>query len=124
MKYGKVWGETIPLIQTPLVEVHKVKIEPETKCSLHTHNYKWNAFYVVSGKLNINVQKNNYDLTDVTVLGPGDFTTVKPGEYHWFENPYKEPVEALEIYYLEPLSEDIVRKTSGGVLKKTDDKDS
>ena len=76
------------------------------------HKTKHNAFYVEEGKLIINVEKNDYKLTDRTELWSRDFTTVKPGEYHWFETE-ADDVLAIEIYYPECLSEDIIRKTVG-----------
>ena len=51
-------------------------------------------------------------MVDKTLLGPREWTTVKPGEYHSFQA--KEDTMALELYYPEPLSDDIVRKTVGG----------
>jgi quercetin dioxygenase-like cupin family protein len=48
------------------------------------------------------------------VLNAGDFTTVKPGEYHWFQS--LEDSELLEIYYPQHITEDIVRKTVGGMV--------
>jgi mannose-6-phosphate isomerase-like protein (cupin superfamily) len=109
---GKVWGNTSALIQTPLVELHRINIKAGYKCSEHKHEHKWNGFYVISGTLEIHVRKNNYELTDVTVLRAGDFTTVRPGEYHWFSSITD--CVALELYYPETLSEDIVRKSVGG----------
>ena len=113
MKQGKIWGETEVILKTPCIEVHRITIEPYMKCSMHKHNHKWNAFYVLDGELSIITEKNDYDLTDRTELFQGDFTTVKPGEYHQFETGEFDCV-ALEIYYPEKLSEDIVRKTVGG----------
>lgn len=109
---GKVWGDTSVIIQNPLVELHKINIKAGYKCSEHKHVHKWNGFYVISGTLEIHVRKNNYELTDVTTLRAGDFTSVSPGEFHWF-NCIDDCV-ALELYYPEPLSEDIVRKSVGG----------
>jgi mannose-6-phosphate isomerase-like protein (cupin superfamily) len=109
---GKVWGDTSVIIQNPLVELHKINIKAGYKCSEHKHVHKWNGFYVISGTLEIHVRKNNYELTDVTTLRAGDFTTVSPGEFHWF-NCISDCV-ALELYYPESLSEDIVRKSVGG----------
>jgi mannose-6-phosphate isomerase-like protein (cupin superfamily) len=114
---GKVWGATQLLLRTPLLEVHKLFILPKMQCSLHCHRFKWNAFYVISGSLSIEVQKNDYDLTDITELDAGDFTTVRPGEYHRFTTERSAIcAQALEIYYPEFLSEDIVRKTCGGEI--------
>ena len=111
MKHGKVWGETKPIIITPLVEIHEIKINKGAQCSTHVHKHKWNGFYLLSGKLHIEVWKNEYDLKDITILNPSEFTTVRPGEYHrfWAE----EDSTAIEIYYPEPLTEDILRKDVG-----------
>ena len=113
MKEGKVWGTTETLLVTPMIEVHRIKINPQSYCSLHKHEFKWNMFYVVKGMLCIEVQKNNYDLTDITELYQGQYTSVKPNEYHKFFTR-DESVEALEVYYLNPITEDIIRKTVGG----------
>lgn len=43
------------------------------------------VFFVESGKLLIRVWQNDYDLVDETVLGPGEYTKVKPGVQHQFE---------------------------------------
>ncbi len=114
MKEGKVWGTTETLLTTNTVEVHRIKINPRSYCSMHKHEFKWNMFYVIKGRLYIEVEKNNYDLTDVTELFQGQHTSVKPNEFHRFFTK-DEPVEALEVYYLNSISEDIVRKTVGGV---------
>lgn len=94
--------------------MHRLTIKPNARCSLHKHEFKWNGFLVHAGRLSIEVHKNDYDLIDVTELGPGEFMTVKPGEFHRFISGI-EPVSAIEIYYPEELSEDIVRKDCGSV---------
>jgi mannose-6-phosphate isomerase-like protein (cupin superfamily) len=113
MKAGKVWGTTELLLRTPLIEVHRLEVLPNSFCSMHCHRYKHNAFYVSTGELYIEVAKNDYDLTDTTLLGPGEFTTVPPNEYHRFRTGER-GMQGIEIYYLEPLSLDIIRKTVGG----------
>ena len=115
MLMGKVWGTTEPLLITPMIEVHRIKVRSNMKCSIHKHERKWNMFYCVHGIMEIHVRKNDYDLVDVTKLAPGDFTSVKPGEYHWFETSMNDNNEVLEIYYLEPITADIVRETVGGI---------
>jgi mannose-6-phosphate isomerase-like protein (cupin superfamily) len=95
--------------------VHRLLIKPHAQCSLHCHAHKWNAFYVKTGSLKIEVHKNDYALVDVTELEEGEFTTVKPGEYHRFISDEFE-VEALELYYPQELAEDIVRKDCGSLL--------
>lgn len=116
MILGKVWGSTEELLSTPLLAMHRLIIQPNMQCSLHVHRFKWNGFYVEKGRLFIEVIKNDYALTDVTELGPGQITTVKPGEHHRFRTG-DEPCEALEFYYTEPLSDDISRKDKGGPVE-------
>jgi len=113
MIQGKIWGTTESLLVTPMIELHRIYVEPDMKCSEHKHEFKWNAFYCVSGSIDIHVKKNDYDLTDVTSLHPGEFTTVRPNEFHWFQTTDSN-AEVLEIYYVEPISSDIVRRTVGG----------
>ena len=116
-KQGKVWGQTQELLNTPLIEVHHILINEGFVCSMHKHEFKWNMFYVIKGELAIEVQKNDYDLLDVTPLSAGEWCSVKPNEFHRFRSITD--VEALEIYYLEPLTADIVRQNVGGALEET-----
>ena len=113
MKQGKVWGTTEQLIVTPMIEIHRINILPNSHCSMHKHEFKYNLFYVLYGDIEVHVRKNDYDLIDTTSLSPGMFTTVKPNEYHWFHS--KSACIVLEIYYPEPLTEDIIRETVGGL---------
>ena len=115
MKQGKVWGQTELIFKSPFIEFHKIWVAYNGHCSTHKHDYKWNLFYVNYGELKIKVHKNDYDLVDETILGPGEWTTVKPGEYHSFEASGGKDVSAFELYYPEPLSDDIIRKTVGGI---------
>lgn len=110
---GKVWGMTLPVIVTPLIEIHRIYVKPHMHCSLHAHERKWNAFIVTAGILHIDVHKTDYPLTDTTTIGPGGVTTVAPGEKHQFRTG-AEGAEAYEIYYLEPLGQDIKREIEGG----------
>lgn len=113
MKQGKVWGTTELLLKTPFIEVHKLAILPFMCCSLHQHKFKHNAFYVSTGLLLVEVHKFDYDLIDKTSLRSGEFTTVKPGEFHRFATT-EEGMTGIEIYYPEGLSEDIIRRGVGG----------
>jgi mannose-6-phosphate isomerase-like protein (cupin superfamily) len=111
---GKVWGTTEVLEKTPLFELHRLFIKPHFQCSFHQHRVKTNGFYVVSGKLEIGVQKNDYKLDDVTLVLPGKFTAVQPTEFHFFRT-LDESCECLEAYYLVPwIGEDIERRSVGG----------
>ena len=111
-KAGKVWGKTELLLANHSVEFHRIETIKGGVCSKHLHSYKWNGFYVESGRMLIRVWKGDYDLVDETILETGDFTQVKPGEYHQFEA--LEDTVAFELYWTEVLNHnDIVRETVG-----------
>jgi hypothetical protein len=113
MLTGKVWGTTELLLKNPLIEVHRLNIKPNSKCSLHCHNFKANGFYVASGTLYIETQKNDYDLVDVTELKAGGFTVVNPLEFHRFYTK-EEGCIGIELYYPQVLEgPDIDRKDVG-----------
>ena len=112
IKEGKVWGQTIPLLQSPAVEIHRINIELGGYCSKHAHQSKYNAFYVLSGELEIKRWKD-YKLVDSTWLKKYDWSIVPPGEYHQFMAHQK--TEALELYWTELNHNDIMRENVGGV---------
>ena len=113
---GKVWGTTEPILETPFIQIHRICVNPRAKCSMHKHEHKWNLFYVVRGSLDIITRKNDYDLTDTTTLYASMAHSVRPGEFHRFENISEVACVALEVYYLDPLAEDIIRENCGGML--------
>ena len=110
---GKVWGSTQSLFSNDNFEVHRIQVKRGGVCSLHCHQFKHNIFYVETGALKISVHKNDYALVDDTILLAGDITDVKPNEYHTFEA--LDDTVAFEIYYSEPISGDIIRKSIGGM---------
>jgi len=115
-KAGKVWGETELILANSSLEFHRIDYKAGGVCSKHKHDYKFNGFYVVSGKMKIRVWQKDYDLVDETILGPGDFTAVKPGLYHTFEGI--EDGVAFELYWANFQHNDIQRESVG--YTKTD----
>ena len=116
MKSGKVWGETELILQTPFIEFHRIWVHAGGYCSTHKHEFKWNLFYVRSGKLKISLHQEDQGLIDITTLEADEWTTIKPGQFHSFEAV--DDTLAFELYYPEPLSSDIIRKTVGGSLSQ------
>jgi len=115
-KAGKVRGETELILANSSLEFHRIDYKAGGVCSKHKHDYKFNGFYVVSGKMKIRVWQKDYDLIDETILGPGDFTAVKPGLYHTFEGI--EDGVAFELYWANFQHNDIQRESVG--YTKTD----
>ena len=48
---------------------------------MSTH-YKWNGFFVESGKMLVRVWQDDQGLVDETIPEAGDFTQVKSGRSH------------------------------------------
>ncbi len=107
---GKVWGTTELIEANGSLEFHRIEMEAGGVCSKHLHQYKWNGFYVESGKMLVRVW-SDYGLVDETIIGPGQYTKVKPGAYHQFE--CIESGIAFELYWAEFKHDDIQRETVG-----------
>jgi len=110
MQAGKAWGSTAT-VYNGAVDVEHLDIEADGYCSIHMHKHKSNLFYVIKGLLEIRVEKSDQGLIDTTMLREGQTMVVAPGQYHQFIA--RTDVIALEVYFTE-LSEDILRKSSGG----------
>lgn len=120
----KIWGTTQVLVMTPMFEMHRLVIKPFHRCSYHRHVFKHNSFYVLHGTLYIDVQRSGSyrgKAVDSYTLNSGDTFSVPPGIRHQFRTgPGSRggrrgaPCLALEMYYTEPLSEDIIRTDKGG----------
>ena len=113
-KAGKIWGSTVALFQKNNVEIHRIEIHKNTRCSKHKHLHKYNIFFVESGKILIREWKKDYDLIDETILNPGEMCEIIPGNYHEF-NGLEDSI-VYEIYYVELLSNDIFRENTGSLL--------
>lgn len=113
---GKVWGKTNRLFEKQSVEVHHIHTKKGGYCSRHLHRHKQNMFYVLKGRLAVEVWKGN--LVDTTILGPGEMTTVAAGDIHRFHS--LEDSEALEIYWVDIDPLDIDRQDTGGMGNPND----
>ena len=113
MKSGKIWGQTELIHANGVLEFHRIEFKKDVQCSKHQHKFKWNGFYVESGKMLVRVwQQGKQDgLVDETILSAGDFTRVKPGLLHQFEGI--EDGVAFELYWAEFDHNDIERETQG-----------
>jgi len=110
---GKIWGATECIHANGVLEFHRIAFLKGYKCSEHMHQFKWNGFYVESGKMLVRVWQSDdqQGLVDETILEAGDFTQVKPGKVHQFEG--LQSGVAFELYWAEFDHNDIVRRTIG-----------
>ena len=114
-KSGKVWGWTKPIFLQNNVEIHHISAKKGWQCSSHEHVFKFNLFYVLTGRLLVRTTKDG--LNDETILDPGEMTAIKPGDRHQFEA--LTDCEVLEVYWVELDPGDIKRHDQGGKAKKT-----
>ena len=115
---GKIWGSTSPIFCKNNVEIHRIEGNKGGYCSWHRHQSKYNRFFVEKGTIKVTVQKDygSGELEDETIIGPGQQTTVSPGDYHKFE--VLEDCVVYEIYWVELDPNDIDRLTVGGMRSR------
>ena len=71
MKAGKIWGKTEMIHKNGALEFHRIEYKKGFKCSEHEHKFKWNGFFVESGKMIIRVWQEDQGLLDETILELG-----------------------------------------------------
>ena len=116
MKAGKIWGQTELIHANGVLEFHRIEYKKNVACSKHKHEFKWNGFFVESGKMKVLVWQNDYSLVDETILNAGDFMRVKPGVFHQFIG--LEDGVAFELYWAEFDHNDIQRESVGHKVEK------
>ncbi len=110
-KQGKIWGNTTEIFTKNNVSIHRIEINKGSCCSKHYHNYKYNTFYVETGKIKIQEWKNDYDLLDETFLSEGEMCQIPPKNNHRFIG--LEDSIVYEIYHVELYENDIIREDVG-----------
>lgn len=108
----KIWGETTQFFLGPSSECQFMRIKKGYYCSEHFHTYKYNRFFVISGKLKVTVfDEHNRSIHHI--LEKEQYIDIYPGDYHKFEA--LEDTICVEIYWTNNLSpDDIFRRTVGG----------
>jgi len=113
-RQGKVWGKTQLVFAHNSTETHIIEAKAGYKCSCHSHQYKWNRFVVISGRLAIRLYQDENSI-DETILGSWQVTDVPPGTKHTFEA--MEDTVAIEVYWVTLDAQDIDRHgTVGGKI--------
>lgn len=89
---NKVWGERNRVHFDGLTEIDFLKVKANTFCSTHTHKYKANKFYLISGAVEIQTEFGH------RLLKPGESWEVKaPLKHRFFA---LEDSEMIEIAYV------------------------
>ena len=72
-KAGKIWGQTELIHANGVLEFHRIEYKKNVACSVHKHKFKWNGFFVESGKMMVKVWQEGKQegLVDETILKAG-----------------------------------------------------
>ena len=106
----KTWGEKWTLFQNDLSEVSLLYLKANQRCSWHTHDQKYNQFFVIEGQITIKTEWGN------AVVEKGQIFTTRPGEWHEFQTNNEDSI-VQEIMYVQYSPEDIKRDKLGGSLE-------
>lgn len=109
------WGERVRTFRTDNALVTILYLSPHKRCSWHSHKMCSNQFFCISGQLGIKTDVGPNGQRPVTVIGPKQAFTVKPGITHEFQT-YDEPTIIEEIAYVKYEENDIFREQLGGDL--------
>jgi quercetin dioxygenase-like cupin family protein len=101
----KLWGVTSEIFTNDSVSIHRIEIIKEQKCSKHFHEYKYNMFFVETGK--IIVHRWEEDTIISSVLKEEESLVISPRVWHQFEAI--EDSIVYEIYYTKLENNDIIR---------------
>jgi quercetin dioxygenase-like cupin family protein len=112
------WGERQRTFAWDGGIVTILRLQPNQRCSWHSHKESYNQFTCISGKVGIKTEKNY-----VTVLSDGHVFTVEPRIKHEFQT-YDEPAIVEEIAYVKYDPHDIDREQLGGPLNVTRTEDN
>ena len=109
----KVWGRRRCLLKENCVEVWELELNlvdgKPVCCSMHDHDMKFNKFYVVEGKVGVEIP------TGSRILSAGDEQTVWPHIKHRFT--VLAPSKVIEFTWAREITEDINRDDVGHVLE-------
>ena len=121
---NKIWGEDKLIYQNDLCAVHLLHIKKGGVSSLHFHKSINNHFYVLSGRLRVEIllsldgaQEGVFGASDFYNLGIGQKCVVWAGSKHQFKA--LEDTTAIEIVYFTLDPEDIQRETEGYLVEST-----
>ena len=102
--YAKVWGEEHWIVNREYCG-KKLVLKKGFRCSIHYHKIKDEMFYVLSGKVLIEVDGQS------TVLNPGDRQLIEPGVRHRFTGLQDSDIMEFSTHHME---EDSYRDEASG----------
>ena len=112
-KIVKVWGFKYRLLETATTVVDVLTLKKGGFCSWHYHDFKYNMFIVLEGK--VNIVRDTKEGVKTKTLRKGESYAVAPKIQHQFVA--KEKAKIMEVMYTNPvLEDDIIRLRQGGLI--------
>ena len=99
--FYRPWGKYINLFCGKGFLLKELIINPQSSISLQKHNHRSERWTIISGKPLITINKNKF------YKNPNDIAIIPKGAIHRIENPFKNPVQIVEVQ-------------TGPILKETD----
>jgi len=112
-RQSKVWGDRWLLRQDSVHSLSYLELKAGDRCSWHLHEQKYNLFFVIQGRIGVVTHEIDGSKKE-TVLTPGQFLTVPPGQCHEFR--VYEDSKVIEEMYVQYTESDIERYEKGGAL--------
>ena len=104
------WGNRLRTFQWDAGLVTLLWLEPNQRCSWHSHSTAWNQFTVIQGCLGVKTDKGY-----TTKLTEKQCFTVEPGVVHEFQT-YDDGAIIEEVAFVKYSDHDIQREKPGGSL--------
>ena len=106
------WGTYQVLYSADTYRVKRLVIDPGAALSNQYHQHRKENWKVVKGQVKLELMHPDKDIKPYTInLEEGAAWTIGKGTWHKASNPTDEPVEVIEIWTGDQLSEDdIVRQ--------------
>lgn len=106
------WGKYQVLFSTDTYRVKRLVIDPGAALSNQYHHHRKESWKVVKGEVSLQLYHPDRDVKAYTIdLEEGAAWTIDKGTWHKASNPTDRPVEVIEIWTGDQLSEeDIVRQ--------------
>lgn len=98
------WGFYTVLAQGEGFLTKMIQVNPGQKLSVQSHNFRSEHWVVLKGTAKVVLEGKDY------ILSPGNSIDIPLKAIHSLQNPYKEPIQIIEVQLGDPLiEEDIIR---------------
>lgn len=107
----KVWGHEEWIVNNPKYCGKKLVLKRGTRCSVHKHNIKEETFYILSGKVLMELEFEGKK--ESRLMTAGDVQHIKIGMWHRFTGIENSEIMEFSTFHMD---EDSIRRENSGVV--------